>query len=235
MAYLSTHYLATFNGTLGTSAETWSFGLRMTATDPNVPATEAMATDLFNAFKNNCFSVASASGGKFPADHKLQYVKMVRIGTDGHYPPTDVAALSSAVAASGGYVTPPALMPWQSSVVASLVTAVPRGLAHAGRIYLPPLGIAPSADGLLTQATVDALADQVRDTITAINALSYVGAVSIFSKGKFISGSPDDGEPDVYGTGATNAVTGVKIGRAYDTQRRRRKGLPETYTTTYLV
>lgn len=104
-------------------------------------------------------------------------------------------------------------MPPQVAMVSSLVTGG-RGPRNRGRFYIPAhvppttTGIVLSSSGMTTQNT------QTKTAIDAVNAISGLRC-AVVSR-----------------THATYSdVTFVKIGDQLDTQRRRRDGIPETYTT----
>lgn len=112
-------------------------------------------------------------------------------------------------------------LPPQNAFVLSLETAEVRGAAHAGRMFQPaggtntastagqlPLG----ADGRMSTSETMDLAVSAAQLITDING-AVDGSVCVWS--------------NAYRT--FHEVTGVRVGRVVDTQRRRRKGLIEDY------
>jgi hypothetical protein len=101
----------------------------------------------------------------------------------------------------------------QATIVASLKTAMPRGLANEGRMYLPASARMPDATGRLPVQTAEQIASAVATFVSSVNAVG-LGNVTVFSKTR---------------EGAARAVTGVRLGRVVDTQRRRRNQIAELY------
>lgn len=105
--------------------------------------------------------------------------------------------------------------PVQISYSASTMTGFLRGPAHAGRFY-PPNGhkLLP-ADGRLALADAKGMATSAAQMITDLNGASD-GSCVIYS-----------------GVGqVTREITGIRVGRVADTQRRRRRSLVEAYEET---
>lgn len=105
--------------------------------------------------------------------------------------------------------------PPQISYAVSTTTGFLRGPAHAGRFY-PPAGLLPvAADGRLSVAGTQGMAASAAQLITDLNG-SNVGSCVIYS-----------------GIGlTTRQITGVRVGRVADTQRRRRRNLVEAWEST---
>jgi hypothetical protein len=101
----------------------------------------------------------------------------------------------------------------QATIVASLKTATPRGLANEGRMYLPSSSRMPEVNGRLPSSTAEVIANLVATFISSVNAVG-LGDVTVFSKTR---------------EGAARKVTGVRLGRVVDTQRRRRNQITELY------
>jgi hypothetical protein len=112
--------------------------------------------------------------------------------------------------------------PAQISCVLSLRTAVERGLASKGRMYLPTVdgfGIVGPSDGLASASDVTRTSQACSAFITAINA-AYVATGGDFLNGKV-------GVASDKGAGAFRVVTRVSVGRVPDTMRSRRHSLIE--------
>jgi hypothetical protein len=165
--------------------------------------------------------------------HRLVELKVARLGVDGLYPPDEVAY-------SHFYLPPIAgvTAPWdgtvpQATISATLLTAKPRGLASKGRIYLPPCQrMSVDGSGLMAEANALAVANAVNLLVTTINANAEVGNVAIFSRGRREATFNPVTEKIEYtypNPGAVENVTGVKVGRVVDTQRRRRRQMAEQY------
>lgn len=218
------HALVSVIGSGSSSLETWSFGLRL------VPASvgpQALADQL----KPIVAAWFGAAGMAFSSEVKLTEIKVANIEEDGHYPPDGVAASSFVVPPlAGTYAVGGAqqyLLP-QSSLAITLTTAKPRGFASKGRIYLPPQGIVLVA-GQLQISHAQGFADQVRTLVQNINSAPLAGNVAVMSKGKgeFTVNSAGKKIWTFPHVGTHELVTGVRCGRVIDTQRRRRRSIPE--------
>lgn len=112
------------------------------------------------------------------------------------------------------------LLPLQNAVVASHRTAqVGRG--GRGRAFLPGLTASGlDADGRLNSGVVAGLLDA---QVTLLEALSFDGG----------GGTAANVQPIITGGGWSRyaIINAVKVGNIMDTQRRRRRSLPETFQT----
>lgn len=212
------HYRLAFGGSLFV-VEQWV--CRLNITSSGALMTEAEADAALPAVVAACSTFVSTNGW-FGGGVHLEYVKLNKINSLGHYDNPSAARtamIDPAVAGAGG----PSTFPPQVALCASLLTAHSRGKAHRGRIYLPALvgaliSSGPGA-GLIGGGASGAIRDATHAFIQAVNAaLPTPNAVSVIS-----------------GTGEANHVTGVAIGTAYDTQRRRRRSMTEApYITSAL-
>lgn len=229
MPFTAVHHYISVIGDAYASAERWQFGLRVGLGNA-VPGNAAIALALSDDV-SNWWSLA---GGQFFGSvqtHRLVELKVATIDTDGEYLAGTYSASHFYVPPiQGGTLAPPGQVA-QNSIVATLTTAIPRGLASKGRIYLPPSAHqTPAVDGLLSITIAKRIADSVKTLINGINADPTVGDVSVFSRGPAERG-PDlpNGKPTYTypNPGVTQVVTGVSVGRVVDTQRRRRRSLAE--------
>ena len=231
MTFPAQHQYVSVIGDAFSSTENWQFGFRITDGGISNAATAAALGPILLAWWNGTGAYASNFLMQPPATHRLTEIKVARIGTDGLYPPTEASA-------SYFYPTPivggTAASQWQvpqGTVAVTLRTALPRGLASKGRLYLPPsVGYQIAADGRMSVLAADKYAGMVRILVNEINAATLIGNVAVFSPGKAVRG-PDkpNGKPTYTypGLGAMQNVTGVSCGRVVDTQRRRRRQLAE--------
>lgn len=211
------HTRVTYSGVRGTIAapmETFAFGINIT-TDPLL----AGFTDIqLNGVATAARTCITGMAGLFQADtiiteSRVAVVdglgKVVKRGNGSFLQGIEAAPVMGA--GTNNY------MPLQASLVVSLVTARP-GPSGKGRVFLPFPAITPSAsDKLITGGQATALMDQFRDTIVALNQLT-AGVVSVVSS-----------------KGYTSAVTGLRVGRAPDTLRSRRRDAKEGYSTRGLA
>jgi hypothetical protein len=224
MAYPSDFYRIVFGGSI--YAEKWNTSLNYFPTihkpaDASILATLASATQAFfvaNGSPTGLGVISSAS---------LDFIKVNRINTSGHYAdPNPQTHLYPTPAVGTGTVNKVAP---QLAVVASLLTDFQRGLANKGRMFLPPVagydllgadGRASAAAAIRVASSVASYINQVNAAFTAWGGGGDVGHVAVISD---------------KGAGAFHFVTKVAVGRVIDTMRSRRSSLPEDYqlsTTT---
>ena len=202
------HVLLRWGGPLGD--DTWSCGLRLAAT-PDSLDTNAIVDEAAELVKSFHADTRSMHNGLA----YLSWVKLNRIGGDGRYIDKGATTLQEIEPA----ISPPIRQNHapQLAIAVTLRTAITRGRAHAGRIYIPARAVAVDARGTFPTATATDLATATALFIREVNVLmgDVQGrpAVRIFS-------SLD---------GSNNAVTRVECGNVFDTQRRRRAQVLETY------
>lgn len=234
--YSQAHQYVTVIGDSYGSTEKWQFGFRITSGGVSNQATADAIKPIVQKWWLGTAAPYTAPSKFNPCTtFRLAEIKCANIETTGLYPPTLPSASSFIQPPLAGNFAPPAGQSGQQAMAITLVTAIPRGLASKGRIYLPPNGwMQPDATGLITASNAQGLADSVRILISEINADTLVGNVAVFSKGRGVK--VDDTVRKKYrytypNAGAMNLVTGVKCGRVIDTQRRRRRTLLEVPVT----
>lgn len=138
-------------------------------------------------------------------NYNLVSVKVARIGTDGKYVPGAtvwVGAVAQPALAGG---TGGIQFPLQSATVATLRTAVATGLAHSGRIYLPPLSGLLNSSQQWSQTMVNASNTRLASFLSLLDG-STIGNLQIMSFGnaaipvgpsRDVTGVQTDGRPDV--------------------------------------
>nr|CRY96585.1 hypothetical protein [uncultured prokaryote] len=206
------HYYATIGGSAYSKAEFWQLGVRAIPTvEPgDDPAADFLAWpgDSEAALKS-WFTDVNA---KFPNTHKLEWCKIAAIGTDGKYlGPNTMAENLFDSAATGSATTN--FHPGQCSFVITLTTAVARGQAAMGRVYLPTQTYAIESNGAISSGLQGDAIDTGLGLLDAL-AANMPGDLAV------VSG---------VGDGLARPITGVRVGRVMDTQRRRRRSLPELY------
>lgn len=145
---------------------------------------------------------------------KLQFVKSNAVSVDGHYmDPNGTNQTILADIPGGG--TSQQTFPNQVALAVTLTTGFTRGPAHKGRFYLPLPNGSIDANGLMSASAAIAISGAVDSLITAVNAVDANYEMAVFSR-----------RPSGPGN---RKVTGNLIGRAFDTQRRRRRKLVEDY------
>jgi len=141
MVYPHEHILIRFNGHFGASgtiiSDRWSTGLRFGL--PN--AAPAYDPVKLQTFVNACQTAASAfhnNAGAFVGNTCwFDQVAGAQVGVSGKYTPTGQLTVLSPLNPVSG--SSPPVLPWNSALVTSLRTAVPRGRGSNGRMYWPAL------------------------------------------------------------------------------------------------
>lgn len=226
MAYPD-HYLFQFGGTLH-GTEQWSNNLRLVPNAGGVVET-AETTDMALADLEADLRAFFATP-TFHTGLRCTFAKLNRIGPDGRYlskTSTNARFFATPIAGTATSCHAP-----QVTVAASLTTAAVRGLASRGRIYLPGLSGAFGpvvADGLLSASQANTLRDAVATFLNNVN--NWPGLDATWA-GLDISVVSDGG---LSGVGQQRKVTGVRVGRVLDTQRRRRHSLVESYNVPAAV
>jgi len=215
MAYPIRHKLLTVVGT-AYSTEQWTFGLRiipdigaLTVSQAQVDACAPIINTWYDTVANNFSALCSIS-----------YVKLAPIGTDGHYPDGEDSVESTIGMPNAGGGGTTATMPPQCTVAISLLTAATRGIGHIGRFYAPLLNLTADSTGRISTTEQASLMNTTRTMLNSLNAVTDLGTIGVITKTGL--------------SGASRAVTGVRVGRAIDTQRRRRRSIPEEYTSVAL-
>lgn len=231
--YPNEHSYVTVIGDAYGGTERWQFGFRL---QPESVGSQAAANAIAVHVRNWWEAITPYSTGvdKFHSltTHRLLEVKVASIGIDGHYPPTEPSASSIYTTPVVGGSSPPAGITPQSTMAVTLTTAKQRGLASKGRIFVPPSAtmLPETADGKVSVARATELGASIKRLINAINADSLVGNVAVFSRGKGVpsyNATKHRVEYTYPNEGAVELVTGVRVGRVVDTQRRRRRQLTE--------
>lgn len=215
------HTRLTWRGVFGTpttAVETWQFSL---ATPEDVTA---LAQTGRNALAESLADAWSAHlRGLHISTVVLTEVEVRRIGADGREPRDAAGAFTGqgrtpaglAIAGNGNIGTN-AVYPPHVAVVASLTTAR-AGASGKGRIFLPPT-VHPvvNTDFLLSAAHATSIRDSVAQFLQTLDGPAGLPIHVMSSKG------------------FSSKVTGVRVGRALDTQRSRRRSLLESYSTRTL-
>lgn len=212
----------TISGTMFGGAEIWSTGFWLGEENAAAdPPTQAAA----NAILGLWGTLFETFGNKFSNSFVTSQVKMATILEEG-------VTLSNSVvyAYPGGLMDggdPNHRLPAQCSVVVSLLSDRPRGLASKGRMYLPGFSGEIQGNGKISDNDHGNLATGVEAFFNGVRAhVDITNPPILVAKG----------------TGAVPALTAqndyierIKVGNVVDTQRRRRNGLVETYLTKVLV
>lgn len=108
-----------------------------------------------------------------------------------------------------------------TEVASVLSWTTPRiGARGRGRVYLPArVKAGVGSDGLQTPGQIAVMGP---GAVTLLHAMVYDSAVNPWEMGPIVTGRPYD---------KYARITGVRIGRVFDSQRRRRNALAEDYTS----
>jgi hypothetical protein len=221
----------TISGTCFGGAEDWSTGFYMGSpttdvTGVNAPGAQSVAIAWQTFFTNATSKVSNA--------FQTTQVKAAMIDTNGKTLVDDIDYYNYPTAISGGGGAN--WFPPQISLAATLTSDNQRGLAAKGRMYLPGVnaGIQATSAKMLP-ADVTGIVTNLKTFLDSVNTAPGVsGKVILASKGRKSQDVGTDGQP-IYIGGVSAWVTGCRLGDVYDTQRRRRNGLAETYQTRVLA
>lgn len=232
MPFPEQHQYMTVIGDAYNSAERWQFGMRLTDGGVSNQVTAEAISDDVEAWWRGTTGYTTANQFLANSSHRLTELKVARIQPDGTYPDTDPSYSHFYVPPIAGPALPKDGTVAQNTIAVTLTTALPRGYASKGRIYLPPsqLYVPNQTTGIIDAINADKIRDSIRTLINAINANTVVGNVAIYSRGKGVptfNSVKNRIEYSYPNPGASNVVTGVRVGRVIDTQRRRRRSLTE--------
>jgi hypothetical protein len=207
----------TLSGEMLGGQEEWQTGFYCGLPEGPAPVPTQLFTD---AVRDAWVTFFTAFTSGISMDYTFTQVKAVRLGTDGKYDGSAVATSMPATAVTGGSSGSP--MPPQVALVATLIAGSGKGLAGKGRMYLPGVRFPVDGGGHLSTGQTDGIATNLAAFFNTVNgSFDVPGEVINASKGmtKFA------------GAGARNVpINGVRVGNVYDTQRRRRNALAETYS-----
>lgn len=216
MAFADKVVHVTMSGQMLGGQEEWQTGFYCGLPEGAAPVPTTAFTDAVRDAWQTFFT--HAPNGISDAYSFLQ-VKAARLGTDGKYDGSDVAVSYPAAAVYGGSSGNP--LPPQIALVATLIAGSGKGLAGKGRMYLPGIKLPVDGGGHIGESSCQQIATNLATFFNAVNA-------SFDTPGEVINASR--GQAKFAGLGARNVpINGVRIGNVYDTQRRRRNALAETY------
>jgi hypothetical protein len=230
-AYAHKFARVTISGTCFGGAEEWSTGFQVGSPTTDVtgvasPSAQSIATAWSTFF--------TTSTNKFSSGYLSTVVKVALINQNGTTDTDEVDYYTYPSPVAGGYTSN--VLPAQITLAATLTSDNQRGLASKGRMYLPGLNeLVDTGTGKLSTTYTGVLATSFKAFLDAVNVGSGVpGKVILASKGHKTQDLDENGQPE-YLAGKSAWVTGCRIGNVYDTQRRRRNGLAETYEARVLA
>lgn len=218
MAFAQRVNRVTISGTMYGGSEIWTTGFyaggaSTDAPDPSVAMAEMIADEWQTFFTSATVKVAYL--------FKTATVKITPWKTDGTIDVPKIRSWSYPTAIEGAHTgngNPP-----QVSLVATLIADSGVGLAGKGRMYLPGLGEGIDTTGHLSSGYTANVASALATFLSNVNA-------SFDNPGQAINASH---RPIVIGdpTPINRVLTSVRVGNVFDTQRRRRNALAETYAS----
>lgn len=230
MPYAHPIHRVTVSGKAFGGAEIWTTGFYLGNPSTGVSnPTQQLADAIRTAWTTFFSAVSSGVSSRYTTDQ----IKVAQINADGKTSLSNVvyAPYGTPIEGGGG----PGANPPQIALVASLENAGARGLAAKGRMYLPGINFTIGTTGVLTTAQSLGVANNLKAFLDAVNvAAASDSEVILASQGRRVKNAQGDYEP-VPGTAVNAPVNRVRVGSVYDTQRRRRNAMVETYQSATLA
>lgn len=229
--YDDDHFLLTFGGYLVKGHESWQCGLRYAAPGGTPDAAYEAAlghismVDIYTAART--WIQNATSGSQYDQWTSLEFVKLAFLGVNGRYKADPIEHRQT----SWGTATPGNAQAPQLSVVFSLSSGTKIGNANHGRIFLPlPDKWATAIDpvsGMVVPSYINALRVS---TLTMLEV--FHGEVStVEAPTQLCIFSPRTADSSASLVAQHKPVVQVGIGSAVDTQRSRRRSLPDGITS----
>jgi hypothetical protein len=222
MVYAHRVARVTLSGTMFQGQEVWSTGFFLgqegaDAGDPSQAAVDAIR-DLWVAFFTN-------STSRISSNYQFTQAKIAAVGANGFTEKENVVYSYPAATTVGGVSTE--TLPPQCALVLTLLSDRPRGKAAKGRMYLPGIASSPGTNGKISTTVATGVATNAKTFFDGVRAnFNMPGLPILAAKG---SGA----------FAAMNAqndfIQTIRVGDVIDTQRRRRNGLTEVYTSRTLT
>ena len=222
--YANITHRVTFIGDMFTGQEEWNTGFYIgneSGGDMGAAPTLAEAQACATAFQTFFTTAANAFNGNY----RFLAAKISSVNTLGMVDgaTTQFYNLPTPAQGAGSGVS----FPPQISVVATLATVRTRGHGSKGRMYLPGISAGPDSTGHIASATVTSLTNTLKTCLDSINAHADVPGEIVLNSAQVTTPVARDA--------IMLPITNIRIGNVYDTQRRRRNALAESYTTAVLA
>lgn len=221
------HIRATAIGRIGNDAERFSYNISMALPDSDVEignmggvslvdmGTFTANGDVWADLADDIRTFHSAPETLVSQYAVLEEVKFARIGADGKY--LEDPVIVNVVDAPGGSGSL-SVVPPQTALAISLTTDR-RGATGRGRFFLPMPHLTLDPQTMLaSEAQVLGIRGQA---VNLINNLENAPGIDVLNLRVVVASSK----------GYNTPVSGVRVGRAIDTIRSRRRGLLESHTT----
>jgi hypothetical protein len=222
MVYAHTVNRITLSGTMFGGAEEWSTGFFLGQEGSDAQQLTQAGLDQIRDAWATFFS-----GGLswISNQYRFTQVKSALIDASGH-----TILPSVMYSYPGGNVVGGGTSQWlppQCSLVVTLMSDRPRGIASKGRMYLPGYAGGITSNGKADSAVINAIANNLKTFFDSFASDADVPDQLILA-GKAKSAL-------LAGTAQNDYVEKIKVGDVIDTQRRRRNGLRETYQERVLL
>ena len=205
----------TMSGTCFSGAEIWSTGFWMgSETGDSADVTPPMVAAIGGFWQT--FFTGASNGVNFR--YLTTQVKAARMNTDGSTDLANVEYWTPSGTVAGGETGAP--HPPQISLAATLISSNVRGPASKGRMFLPGVHIAIGADGRADSGALGTTATAFNTFLSAVNDMD-------FTSDQIILVSTESLVP--LRESQNKYVEHLRLGNVFDTQRRRRNALTETY------
>lgn len=227
MSYAHKVVRVSISGTAFQGAEIWSTGFFLGQEGSDAVSVTPPAVSKVNDHWKVFFEAANTH---ISWSYLTTQIKMAMIDTDGDTILDEVEYFNPSPAYDGGHNFNS--WPAQISLAATLQSSNVRGLAAKGRMFLPGVNINLTAGGKADPTQLGQVSTALGTFLSSINTdvdIPYKVINASFGH-KITPAIP--GDPITYTPGQNKLVEWVKIGDVFDTQRRRRNALTETYTTT---
>lgn len=167
----------------------------------------------------------TAANAGISNDYRTIGVKVAQVGAAGNVDSSLTQFYNYPTAITGN--NSGANFPPQISLVATLATIRARGHGSKGRMYLPGVMHSVDASGRIETANVVFIINLLKTFFDAVNAHADIPGVVVLNSAQVTT--------PVARAAVINEIQSLKIGNVYDTQRRRRAQLQESYSTAALV
>lgn len=223
MVYAHQVQRVTISGTMFAGAEEWSTGFWMGKENGDADDfTQQTAEDILTAWR-----VFFEAGNSYVNNNWVTtQVKTAKINITGNTLQDEVYYAYPQTVLDGGAVISP--YPPQNSLVVTLLSDRPRGLASKGRMYLPGINAAIQNTGKISATNAGTIADNLKTFFDALTNDADFGANQLILAAKGTGIAPEL-------TAQNDWVETIRVGDVIDTQRRRRNGLSETYVSRVLA
>jgi hypothetical protein len=222
--YSDTTHKVTLFGDMFGGTEIWTTGFFLGSPSGwglGVIPTQAEADAIQTAFG----TFWGTTGVGINQNYRYLGAKVSQINTDGTSDPANTKYSYRATPLAGpGTVV---VMPPQVSLAITLQTTKSRGRGSKGRMYIPGISYNPDATGHIPSTNQTAINSALKTFLDAVQGSTDVpGQVVVMSAE--VAGVP-------FKAAEMNYVQSVKTGNVYDTQRRRRNALVESYVSATLA